>query len=164
MTEKLLARFADVVAIAVGVAFLVIVVPPFFASPPDPMDAVNVQLDAESVGVDFASSPRTLIMALHSECAFCLESMPFYRRVTNRMSDSQIVVAAMWDDTNVGQYLAQHKVVPDALVHVDAETLPVSGTPTLLMVDATGLVTHAWVGMLTPDLEADVLRAVLGPA
>lgn len=51
---------------------------------------------------------------------------------------------------------------PDAVVFVEGGVLPVSGTPTLLLVDSEGLVTHAWIGLLDAGREADVIEALFG--
>ncbi len=67
-----------------------------------PVDATpkpfkDVRID-ESVGIDFSAYPRTLMMVLHSECGYCHESVPFYRRVITRAVDLQVVVVASSDD------------------------------------------------------------------
>ena len=161
-------RIADVVTILAGVALLVLVV---FRSNsvinlPDPF----TQLEAESVGqridavgrLDFAES-QTLIMALQSDCGFCQKSMPFYRRLLERdANEVQIVVAAPPRDSRIGDYLASENVNPDSVVFVQPGTLPVQGTPTLLLVDNEGLVTHAWIGLLNADREAEVIDAMFG--
>lgn len=87
--------------------------------------------------------------------------MSFYRRVAaSATTDVQVVVAAPPDDTGIHERLEAESLEPDALVIVERGVLPVSGTPTLLLVDNEGLVTHAWIGRLDADGEADVLNVL----
>ena len=100
-------------------------------------------------------------MVLSQECKFCEESIPFYRKLTSHpRSDVQIVVAAPHRDVQIQDYLAGQGVMPDSVVHVDFGAFPVPGTPTLLRVDQTGLVTHRWIGLLSPERENDVIDVV----
>ena len=100
---------------------------------------------------------------LQSECGYCQQSIPFYRRLLEHdTADVQIVVAAPPHDTGIEDYLASEWVNPDAVVFVEGGVLPVSGTPTLLLVDSEGLVTHAWIGLLDAGREAEVIDALFG--
>jgi hypothetical protein len=48
----------------------------------------------------------------------------------------------------------------DDVKQVPLNTLGVRATPTLLLVNDTGVVTDVWVGRLQPDQEAQVLTAL----
>ena len=135
-------------------------------TPIDPSET-RARLESEAVGqridgagLDLAPYP-TLIMALRSDCGFCQESMPFYRRLLARdRAGVRIIVAAPPADTGIADYLASESVNPDTVAFVEPDAVPVSGTPTLLLVDGEGLVTHAWIGLLNAEREAEVLDAV----
>jgi len=45
------------------------------------------------------------------------------------------------------------------LAGVPLERLKISGTPTLLLVDRTGTVLNAWIGILSPRQELEVMRS-----
>ncbi len=118
-------------------------------------------MHASAIGGDFSTSRQTLIIALQSGCGFCQQSMPFYRRLLERDTDDvRIVVAAPPYDTGIGDFLAAEGVEPDSVVFAGTGALPISGTPTLLLVDGAGLVTHGWIGLLNAEREAEVLEAV----
>jgi hypothetical protein len=159
--DRWVQRAADVVTVVVGLLVLAIVVPPFLAGDDGPTVPIDVRLD---IDVDFASHSRTLVMALDSECVFCAESMPFYRRLVGIAGPGvQIVIAAMPSDTGIEAYLASEGLKPDGIVFVsDEDVLPVSATPTLLLADADGVVTHAWVGLLSASGEAEVITQIGG--
>ncbi len=48
------------------------------------------------------------------------------------------------------------------VLFVELGVLPVSGTPTLLLVGSDGLVTHSWIGLLDAKREAELLRVLFG--
>ena len=64
------------------------------------------------------------------------------------------------DEEEPHPYLASEDVTPDSVVFVDDGVLPVSGTPTLLMVDRDGVVTNAWIGLLSEERKAEVIDAL----
>ena len=59
-------------------------------------------------------------------------------------------------------YLASAALIPDTIVFLDGDEIPVNGTPTLLLADGAGVVTDSWVGLLSPGLEAEVLTEIGG--
>ncbi len=126
---------------------------------------------AAAPGVDSAppggepegAAAKTLVMALDSDCVFCQQSMPFYRSLLEAdRTDTQIVVATSPDDSAIIDYLSTERVDPDTVAFVEPGTLPVPGTPTLLLVDDQGLITHAWVGLLDDYREAEVISSIFG--
>ncbi len=53
-------------------------------------------------------------------------------------------------------------VAPDAVVGASRDDLPVPMTPSIILVDSRATVWHAWLGVLSPELEAEVLAVVRG--
>jgi hypothetical protein len=151
---------ADALTIALCVALLALLAKGHIGGPTrlaPPMPETHVHLD----GVDFGAAPQTLIMALRSDCVFCQESMPFYRRLLARDTvGTQVVVAAPARDVGINAYLASQAVVPDAILLVPPGGLPLYGTPSLIMVDPSGAVIDAWIGLLDAEQEAEVLAAL----
>jgi len=96
---------------------------------------------------------------LRSDCPFCDQSKPFYEQLAKRdRTGVQIVVAAPRGDADIESY--RPVLEPDSIVFVEPGVLPVSGTPTLLLVDSDGLVEAAWIGLLGSDRQKEVLTAV----
>ena len=123
----------------------------------------DIVIEESLTGIDFSVAPRTLIIALQTDCQFCQESMPFYRRLLERdTSDVQMVVAAPSTDRGIGDYLASENIVPDSIVFVGPTSLPVSGTPTLLLADPEGVVTHLWLGQMAVESEAEIFEVLFG--
>lgn len=155
----------DVLTVAVAVAVLAFLAQRFYderaGSSERPVS--EVRLDEDALGVAFRDSARTLIVVVREDCPACAESMAFYRRLMTRDNeDVQVVVAAASRETAIRAYLESHRFEPDGVISVESGTLPVPGTPTLLLVAPDGLVTHAWIGVLSAAAEADVLGELFG--
>ena len=151
---------ADVITILLGVFLIGVLAVNYLPRvlAPEPMPA-DVRLDGATIGVDFSASDRTLLLILQQDCPFCHASLPFYRTLTAQDTSVPIVAVAPAYDTGIQAYLDAASVSPDAVRFVDDnQTLLVTGTPTLLLVDSTGLVTHAWLGQLDAERETEVLR------
>ncbi len=56
------------------------------------------------------------------------------------------------------EYLKQHEVSVDEVTQSQLDTLNVNGTPTLLLIDKSGVVKNSWFGKLSPDQQSDVLN------
>ena len=112
----------------------------------------------DSAGIDWSESDRTLVMALESTCPFCQRSVPFYRRlIAEAGNDVRIVAVAPPEDVGFKDFLTSGGLVPHVIAFVPRGVLPVSGTPTLLLVDDGGQVTHTWIGMLDATREDEVV-------
>jgi hypothetical protein len=112
-------------------------------------------------GVDLTASPKTLVMAIQSSCHFCSESMAFYRELAGKKSTRiRLVVVAPDDPVVARAYVAANGFSPDAIASADLTSMRVSGTPTLLLVNPSGVIERAWMGKLTTTGEKEVLAEV----
>jgi len=136
----------------------------------------NPQADEVKPGVqlarldawDWGAHDRTLVLALRKGCHFCEDSAPFYRRLLaehEREGSTTEIVAVFPDAADAVKEVVQTEglKVP-ALAEVPLEQLKASGTPTLLLVDRNGKVLKAWIGMLSPREELEVLAATACPS
>lgn len=120
---------------------------------------------ASLAGWDWGTNDRTLVLVLRKGCHFCEDSVPFYQRLVAKQQQdgSKAAIVAVFPD---GADAAQEVVRSEALgvrtvAGVPVEKLKVPGTPTLLLVDRKGTVLNAWIGMLSPKQELDVMRAAV---
>jgi len=115
--------------------------------------------------VDWAKNNRTLLLVLSKDCHFCSESAPFYQRLVRDLEgkDGIRLVAVLPQDVSEGRkYLDGLGVSINEVKQSNLESLGVSGTPTLIMVNSEGAVTDSWVGKLPPDKESEVLGRLQG--
>jgi hypothetical protein len=113
-------------------------------------------------GADWSKSDRHLILALSTTCHFCSESAAFYKRLLTDVAGHGVHVIAVLPQPPTasrtylnGLGLSIPEVVQSPLISVD-----VTGTPTLLLVDAKGKIRKAWVGKLEPEREDEVIATL----
>jgi thioredoxin-related protein len=115
--------------------------------------------------IDWAKNNQTLLLVLSKGCHFCSESAPFYQRLVRDLEgrDSVRLVAVLPQDVSEGRkYLDELGVSVNEIKQSNLESLGVSGTPTLIMVNNEGVVTDSWVGKLPSDKESEVLGRLQG--
>lgn len=114
-------------------------------------------------GWDWGAHDQTLVLALRKGCHFCEDSAPFYQRlVAMQKQDWQAtgIVAVFPDpEDRVRGVVQSEGLQVQALAGVPLKGLKVSLTPTLLLVDKNGTVLNAWVGVLSPRQELEVIKA-----
>lgn len=108
-------------------------------------------------GIDWRKNGKTLLVVLSTTCHFCTQSGPFYQRLVKEHGDARLVALVPQTADEGQSYLKRLKVDIDDVRQASLERLGVSGTPTLVFVDANGVVADAWVGALTPDNEEAVM-------
>jgi Rhodanese-like domain len=109
-------------------------------------------------GVDWKEAHHTLILAISTDCHFCSESAPFYRRLLQEKGgNGWRAVAVFPQDIAMAKDYVQSKGYPVSEVRQeDFATLGVSATPTLILVDQQGKVQQEWIGRLSASEEKDV--------
>jgi thioredoxin-related protein len=59
-------------------------------------------------------------------------------------------------------YLNKLGVSVDEVRQLPLDKIGVQGTPTIILVDDSGVVRNSWIGFLPPDAELSVLKALNG--
>ncbi len=131
------------------------------ASGPQPSVAIGAKLTMPDV--NWAENKRTLLLALSTTCHFCTESAPFYQRLVKERGVR--LIAVMPQDAAEGRlYLSRLGVPIEDVRQMSLNSIDVSGTPTLLLVDEAGRVSGKWVGRLDPERESDLLNQIRASA
>lgn len=164
------ANIATIVACVVIVGFLAIRERGPSAPEPEPRYKVGDRLPPVN-GLRPAGSSQTLFMFLNSECRFCTDSMPFYRRLAEEArklhagsKGIRLVAVSRESERTTRQYLAEHELPVDRVVEIPPteRRVNVSGTPTLILADANSTVRAVWVGRLDAEREREVFSAIGG--
>jgi len=114
--------------------------------------------------VSWNTATTHVVVALSSHCHFCVESLPFYRQLAevSRRSNRQLSLTILTGDPKdtARGFLLDNQLVPDHLVLTSLSTIsvPIRGTPTLLLVNSNGIVTKAFRGKLTELEETTLLK------
>ncbi len=141
--------FVNLALIVVSCLLLGIVIKKTFLEKVAP--PVKAEVVLELPGVDWSKRDQTLVLALSANCHYCTESAPLYRQLITDISAQANVrtVAVLPQPTAESQqYLKQLGVSPDEVIHTSLRSIGISATPTLLIVDRTGVISDLWVGRL----------------
>lgn len=136
---------------------------PQAARPADPRIPPGTK--ATLTGVDWAQNKQTLLLVLSRDCHFCTESAPFYQRLTRETAGRPDVhlIALFPQEVEEGKkYLANLGVTVGEIRQAAPSSTGAGGTPTLILVDAQGVVTKSWVGKLSAPEESEVLSQLTG--
>jgi hypothetical protein len=114
-------------------------------------------------GFDWRANGTTVVLALSTNCHFCSESAPFYRRLAEELSRRRVHLTAVLPQNadESSDYLRALQLAFGDVRQIPLRTLQIRGTPTLLLVDERGVVRNVWEGKLTAEREQQVLEAVL---
>lgn len=114
-------------------------------------------------GISWADSEETIVLALSDKCKYCTDSAPFYKQLAAETAKRPgvRVVAVFPQDTSAGKkYLDDLGVAVNEVKQATLDSIGVRGTPTLMIVDKSGVVQQSWVGLLKGDRETEVLNRV----
>ena len=154
---------ANVAIIIVALATVLVLAKSYLVKPkaPRPEIVAGLKLDAEQI--DWNKNQKNVVLVLSTNCHFCKESSGFYRKLVQQCHSRHIRTIAFFPQTTEeGQtYLKAEEVPVDEVRHADFRNLRVTGTPTLLLVDGSGVVQRAWFGKLADDKEQEVLTQSL---
>lgn len=148
------------VAVMIGVIVVQKFVRPSKSAPPPPTIAVGSKV--ELAGVDWSKNHKTVVLALQKGCHFCTESAPFYKQLVEAATLKGVKIVAVLPQSgkDAQDYLTSIAVPISEIRQSALNSLNVSGTPTLILVDDKGQVAASWVGKLPTAKEAEVLAAL----
>jgi len=109
--------------------------------------------------VNWQVSGKNVVLALSTTCHFCTESAGFYRELVQQCQKQHVrMVAVLPQAVNEAQsYLKNEGVTVDEVRQGSFSELQISGTPTLLLLDNSGVVKSVWFGKLPAEKEKEVL-------
>lgn len=154
---------ANVLIIIVALLLAVVVVQrqlfnkPSSNQPPRVQPAIGSRVNLSDV--NWSQHPKTLILALQTQCHFCNESAPFYKRLIEIVQNENVKLVAVFPTSKEegANHLNELGLTNLDLKQAPLNSLQVSGTPTLILTNAKGEITNYWVGRLTPDKETEVI-------
>jgi hypothetical protein len=109
--------------------------------------------------VEWAKNERNLVLVLQSKCPFCTESAPFYKELVaaqSRLTNTEITAVFPESDDDAKAYLGSIGLAIDNVRRVPLRSIGVQGTPTVLLVNSSGVVTGVWRGRLNHDREEEL--------
>lgn len=112
-------------------------------------------------GVKWDQAEKTVVLALSTQCHFCQESLPFYRDLTasKAVTSNRVAVVAIFPQQlpEAQAFINAGKIQPSTVLSMPLQTIGTSSTPTLLLVNHSGIVERLWVGVLSSSQRNDLL-------
>ena len=113
-------------------------------------------------GVHFAPQSKTLILAISTTCHFCKDSEPFYQKLAAGNKSRMKIIAVLPQPLAEARTYVQNSIAPSVeVVSSQMNSIGVSGTPTVLLVDGNGKVQQAWVGKLSDQGQQQVQSVLM---
>jgi thioredoxin-related protein len=114
-------------------------------------------------GLSYSNSPRTLLIAMNTQCSYCAASVSFYNQLAAvQKANSNTHVVALFPDSAaaVRTYVEQKQLSLETMGEIDLSKIRVAGTPTMILIDSTGKILDFWVGQLSADAEHRVIQSL----
>jgi hypothetical protein len=112
-------------------------------------------------GIDWSKSDKNLVLALSTTCHFCSDSANFYQRLVPAATKSGIPTFAVLPQPLLSsEPYVKNLGLTVSVLQSPLDTVDVTGTPTVLLVDAKGKISKAWVGKLSDEREKEVVESL----
>lgn len=117
---------------------------------------------AEGLPLGAPVGSRAVLLVLDRHCRYCAKGLPFYRELVKAARErGHRVVLLMRDKTEtIREYEREHDLRVNEVIRGDPQGLGLQSVPTVLLVDAKGVVLKAWIGLLDKQREAAVIEAL----
>jgi hypothetical protein len=113
-------------------------------------------------GISYGDAPKTLVIALNTNCRFCSESVPFYNRLAEAQRSNKTPVRILTvfpnSEHEVQQYTQEHQFALTSKSAVSLQSLNIDATPTMILLDRNGTIVDFWVGKLSESAEEQVVK------
>lgn len=105
---------------------------------------------------------ENVLLGLSTVCHFCQMNTDLYKHLAEMDAPGRVSVVAVipQSEAEAKQYLAKDGLQAGLVAGTPLSNFHISGTPTILLVDSTGVIRKAWVGALDPAQQRDVISSV----
>jgi len=112
------------------------------------MPTINAGERLAFQNIDWAKNEKSLVFFLKKDCPFCTSSASLYRELVHEATKRNVKCVAVFPNTleDARKYLQYIEVPIEDIYTGPLRDLKISGTPTVLFVDRTGIVRSVWVG------------------
>jgi thiol-disulfide isomerase/thioredoxin len=104
--------------------------------------------------------PKTLVLALSTDCHFCNQSAPFYQALSHIVDPKRVHLIAVFPQSveTARAYLQEKDIAILDVQHRELRSISVGGTPTLILLDNSGRILKSWFGALDKPSEELVIQ------
>ncbi len=113
--------------------------------------------------VDWAKARRTVVLALSTECQYCIASVPFYHRITDELDrrEDYLVLAILPQNTNEAErFLSNNRILVDEIRRISLPSLGIAITPTIILVNKAGVIEKLLIGELRGKDQDEIVATL----
>lgn len=110
--------------------------------------------------IRFDLSAQSIVVWVNTRCEACAQSLPFYRRIADAARSSRLIVVGPEPEAVLREFMEAAGVRPNQVVSTGSRDIRLWFTPTLLLVDRSGMVRYVYVGLMKPVEEDRILLAL----
>lgn len=127
---------------------------------PAPAYAAGDRIDVPAAW--YQTAPRTLVLFARASCGACQTAQPFLKELVGSVVESgdAVVLVGHAGSREEDAVFAKSLGVGDAAILSAPDDIRVRVTPTLVLVDKTGTILHAWEGVGPPDKQKLIAAAI----
>jgi len=112
-------------------------------------------------GANWEAHPLSTVLYMSTRCRFCLQSMPYYRKLATAKDSTgahvPLAIISMDPQGDIEALLSAEHIKADGIYRLPKSDPKLRVTPMLLIADSKGIVRRAYVGELGPVQEAEFL-------
>jgi hypothetical protein len=129
----------------------------------------QLSAEGEKVPLDMAGHETAVLTVMRTGCHFCQQETPDLAVLDtlSHQSGNALVLPVFGPEnpTAISEFLTKYgwKDARPAIMS-GSLNVPINGTPTTLIIDKTGKISKAYIGVMSPDDLAEVKKLVAAPA
>ncbi len=152
---------ANILIIVTAVLLIGFIVQKFLFAGQPPVQTAKTPAIGSKISiadVDFSKSSKNMFLVLSKGCHFCSESAEFYKKLIAEAKGKNVNLIAVLpqEKKEAAEYLNDLGIQGIEIRQSQLNSLDVSGTPTILVLDNNGQVSNYWIGKLPPAEEKEV--------
>ncbi len=110
--------------------------------------------------IDITKSDKNVMLVLSKGCHFCSESADFYKRLIENAKGKNIHIIAVLPQKKeeAEEYLGSLGISGIEVRQSQLDSINVSGTPTIIILNNKSEISDVWVGKLSSEKETEVFN------
>jgi len=111
---------------------------------------------------DWSKNNKNVLLVMSKGCRYCTESAGFYKKLIEQAQGKDVKITAVLPQpkAEAEQYLNELGISGIEIRQSQLDSLDVSGTPTIILVNNNGEISNFWLGKLPSDKEEEVLNTL----
>jgi len=110
--------------------------------------------------VRWSATKYNVVLAISTDCHYCRESAAFYHNLAALPEQANVIIVSNDDRAAIERFLKSQAISASQIVYAAFEDIGVRGTPTVLVVNQSGVVQKVLAGKQSPEEEAKFLSQV----